>query len=84
LEKLDECLAAKRMAMESSKQRNNPPDDIKSARGDIYNSIKKILGLTQCGNNSDAFLRDTIAPLIKADTNVYKELEREIFGDDPQ
>ena len=54
---------------------------MKSARGDIYTSLKKILGLTQCGNRPDPFLRDTMAPLITPDMEIYKQLERDIFGD---
>ena len=38
--------------------------------------------LTQCGNNPDPFMRDTLAPLITPDMDIYKELEAEIFGDD--
>jgi hypothetical protein len=44
------------------------------------NSLKTILSLTQCGNNADAFLRDTIAPLVTSETEVYKQLEADIFG----
>jgi len=82
LEMYTACLDAKVTAIQSSISvpRNNPLDDIKSARGQIYNSLKTILGLTQCGNTADAFLRDTIAPLITPDTEIYKQLEQEIFG----
>jgi AAA15 family ATPase/GTPase len=79
-DKYADCLAAKQLALQSSINRNNPPDDIKSARGDIYNSLRSILSLTQCGNNADAFLRDTIAPLVTQETEVYMQLENEIFG----
>ena len=58
-----------------------PDDDIKSARGEIYNGLKQVLGLTQCGNSADSFLRDTMAPLITPDTEIYKQLEQEIFGE---
>jgi predicted ATPase len=78
-EKADECKAAKQTAISNSIARGNPPDDMKSACGEIYNSIKSILGLTQCGNNANAFLRDTMAPLITPDTEIYKQLEKEIF-----
>lgn len=77
--KIDECLAAKRQAIEESKERGNPEDDIKSASGKIYTELKRILCLRQCGNKKDSFLRDTITPLITEDTQVYRELENEIF-----
>ncbi len=80
-EKYRDCLIKKQEALTNSVARGNPVDDIKSARGDIYNSLKNLLGLTRCGNNADTFLRDTMAPLITPDTDIYKQLEREIFGD---
>ncbi len=82
VEKLQECLIAKESRIQESISRGNPPDDIKSAGGDIYNDLKRILGLTRCGNNAISFLRDTMAPLVTEDTQVYKELKREIFGNE--
>ena len=71
-ELIEECLQAKNSAIEDSISRGNPADDIKSASGHIFTEIKRILGLTQCGNNKCAFLRDTMAPLITEDTQVYR------------
>lgn len=80
-EKELECLALKNQAMENSiQQRGNPPDDIKSASGEIFNGLKKILGLTQCGNKTHSFLRDTMAPLLTPDMALYTELKQCIFG----
>lgn len=81
-ELIAKCLQAKKSAIEGSISRGNPADDIKSASGHIFTEIKRILGLTQCDNNKCAFLRDTMAPLIAEDTQVYKEIESEIFGED--
>ena len=75
-----DCIDAKNSSISDSNGRGNAPDDIKSASGEIFNSLKKILSLTCCGNNKCAFLRDTIAPLITEETHVYKELESEIFN----
>lgn len=78
--KIDECLTAKQLAIKYSvEDRHNPADDIKSASGKIYTELKKILNLTQCGNTNISFLRDTMAPLITEETEIYKELERQIF-----
>ncbi|MFN3951896.1 MAG: AAA family ATPase [Thermaurantimonas sp.] len=77
----EQCLQVKQEALENSINRGNPKDDIKSASGEIFTELKRILSLTQCGNNTRAFLRDTIAPLVTEETNVYKELENEIFGE---
>ena len=79
-ESYQQCIDAKKDKINASIQRNNAIDDIKSASGEIYIELKRILGLTQCGNNHYAFLRDTITPLVTEETDVYQELEREIFG----
>lgn len=80
-EEYDNCINDIKAAMEQSVRKGNAPDDYKSAKGGIYIALKKRLHLTQSGNNSDSFIRDTLAPLITSDMNVYKELEKEIFGE---
>lgn len=82
-DKLQDCLTAKQSAIDSSINRDNLLDDIKSASGGIVNSLRKILGITQGGNNTNSFLRDTMAPLITEDTDIFKQLEREIFKEKP-
>ena len=79
VEMIDDCLLAKKDAINNSVNRSNPKDDVKSASGEIMNALKKILGLTQCGNDTVSFLRDTMAPLITSETSVYRELEKSIF-----
>ena len=58
---------------------DDPPDDLKLASGEIYVACKKILNLTQCGNDTKTFMRDTLAPLIKPGVSMYEELKRDIF-----
>lgn len=72
---------AKKEKIQNSINRGNPHDDIKSASGELYVEIKRLLNLTQCGNTVEAFMRDTLVPLITEETSVYKELETEILGD---
>lgn len=79
-ELLADCLTAKQTSLTESISRNNATDDIKSASGHIFTELKRILALTQCGNNQCAFIRDTIVPLVTEETNIYKQLEQEIFG----
>ena len=79
-DKITECLNSKSHAINESIGRGNPTDDIKSASGQIYTELKRILSLTKCGNKKESFLRDTIAPLITEETQIYKDLEFEIFG----
>lgn len=74
-----DVLAAKRLAMVESQQRGNPPDDIKSAAGVIYSETKRILGITQGGNDRNAFARNTLAPLIQPGMAVYAQLKSDIF-----
>ncbi|TNE34370.1 ATP-binding protein [bacterium] len=79
-ELIQDCLDAKNHAIQDSVGRGNPTDDIKSASGIIFTELKRILGLTQCGNNKCAFIRDTMTPLVTEDMAVYQELENEIFN----
>lgn len=60
--------------------RGNPSDDVKSASNEICSDAKKQLGITGCGNNGEAIMRDTLAPLITPDMAVYHELEQIIFS----
>lgn len=76
------CIQEKQQALTDSVSRGNAPDDFKKASGGIYLSLKRRLSLTQCGNNPDPFMRDTLSPFITPDMDVYKELEAEIFGND--
>lgn len=80
IDNYNNCIEIKNEEIQKSIARNNPLDDYKSARGSIYTRLKTELQLTQCGNNADAFIRDTLAPLITKDTKVYKLLKAEIFG----
>jgi hypothetical protein len=75
-----QILQMKSDAVTSSVKRNNARDDIKSASGEIYVGLKKMLDLTRCGNKVDAFMRDTLSKLITEETKVYKELESELFN----
>jgi predicted ATPase len=81
-DKKQDCLEAKTKALNSSISRGNPIDDIKSASGEICNELKRILDITQGGNNTYSFLRDTIAPLITEDTDIFKQLEQELFKEE--
>ena len=77
---LHDVLAIKQRAIaDSVRRRNNPPDDLKSAAGDIYTGVKALLGLTQCGNTSDAFMKDTLAPLVQPNLRTYQALKASII-----
>jgi energy-coupling factor transporter ATP-binding protein EcfA2 len=75
---LDDALKIKSNALDRSVARGNAPDDIKSAAGEIYTNLKKLLGLQRAGNNTDAFMRDTLAPLIVPGMETYRKLKADI------
>ena len=74
----DDLLAEKQIII--NQRTGDAPDDLKPASGDIYNACKSMLELTNPGNNTKTFMRDTLAPLIKPGMAVYDELRRDIFG----
>ena len=79
LDLLDKATAIKAVAITQSIARNNAPDDTKSAAGKIYTELKALLGLKRCGNNTDAFMRDTLAPLIVPGMPTYIALHKAII-----
>ena len=78
-DKADELIAKKKRIIDAGSD-SGPSDDLKPASGQIYNACKNTLSLTRCGNNTKAFMRDTLAPLIEPRMAVYEELKRDIFG----
>lgn len=76
---LPAALQVKQQALVNSVARSNAPDDLKSASGEIYVELKKLLGLQRCGNNTDAFMRDTLAPLVVAPMQTYQALKSAVI-----
>lgn len=64
----------------SVSDRGNPPDDVKSAAGEIYAFIKRHLQLTGVGNDQLAFSRNILADLLRPGMTAYEELRQDIFG----
>ena len=79
-DKEEELISLKKEKIDASISRGNPADDIKSASNEICIGGKKLLGLTQCGSLGEYIMRDTLAPLITPDMEVYKLLSNDIFG----
>ena len=79
-DKVSDMLQIKNQKMADSIARGNPIDDVKSASNDICTEGKKLLGVTACGNNGEAIMRDTLSKLITPDMAIYQTLEGEIFG----
>jgi len=76
--KAADLLAEKRRILAA--RTDDPADDLKPASGCIYNACKSVLSLTQVGNNTKAFMRDTLAPLLKPGMQIYEKLKCDIFG----
>ena len=76
---LSAALQIKQQAITNSIGRGNPADDLKSAAGEIYTELKKLLGLQRCGNNTDAFMRDTLAPLVVPPMPTYQSMKAGII-----
>ena len=76
---LPAALQIKQQALANSASRGNAPDDLKSAAGEIYTELKKLLGLQRCGNSTDAFMRDTLAPLVSPSMVTYQSLKAAII-----
>ena len=77
-DKISELLEKKRSI--KNNQTGDDPDNLKPASGLIYNACKSILQLTNPGNDTRAFMRDTLSPLIKPGMTVYDELKWDIFN----
>lgn len=76
-EQVTALLAARQEAINASISRGHPSDNIKAARGEIYNAAKNLLDLKGAGTNADTFCRDTLAPLVTSETQVYADLRKD-------
>lgn len=80
-EKIEEVKALKQSEMHSSRQRGNPIDDTKSAAGNLYAGLSRLLDMRGLGSTRQSFSTDTLAKLITPDMRVYNELKTDIFGE---
>lgn len=74
-----DLLRIKSEALEASIARGNQPDDLKSAAGQIFIECVKSLGITRAGNDKDAFMRDTLAPLIVPGMPTHDDMKKDIL-----
>lgn len=75
----EQAIQIKQQAIASSVARKNPQDDMKSAAGEIYIGLRKLLGLQRCGNDTNTFMRDTLAGLITPQLDTYRALKTAII-----
>jgi len=76
---LGDVLRIKQEAVARSITRGNRADDLKSAAGEIYTELRQLLQLQRCGNTTDAFLRDTLAPLVAPPMTTYGALKAAVI-----
>jgi len=74
-ERLSDALKIKCDALQASVGRGNAPDDLKSASGTFFTNLKQEFRLVRVGNNADAFMKDTLAPIIKPGMRIFEEIE---------
>lgn len=76
----DGLLKIKSGLLADSAKSGNPSDNLKRVGGLLYVETKKLLELTQCGNNTESFALQKLAPLVTSELAVFAELEKAIFG----
>lgn len=79
-EKMQELRAARDAAVAAATANGHPADHIKAASGRIADACRRLLGLQNAGKTTNAFMRDTLAPLVRPQMGVYAELREHIFG----
>lgn len=79
-EHVEALLSAKQTALSDSVSRGNAADDLKPAAPAIYSAAKRLLKLTQVGNDNRAFERNVLAGLICPGMATYDILSADLFG----
>lgn len=69
-----QALQIKQDSIQTSVGQGNDIDDVKSAAGMIVNGLRTLLQIRNGGSSTHPFLRDTMAPLVTADTTTYTRL----------
>jgi predicted ATPase len=78
-ELFDQAIAIKSGLIAESIVRGNAPDDLKSISGSLYVQLKRLFFLQNVGNSAEAFMRDTLAPLLKPPLQSFQDLKESIL-----
>jgi AAA15 family ATPase/GTPase len=76
---IQDVLKEKEAIVKASISRGNPADDIKSAAGEICNMLKTKVNQPRLGNNTDTFLRDTMAGFVLPGSATYELLKSDLI-----
>ncbi len=80
-EQLSALVEARNAAIATSvADRGNDTDDLKSAAGTFFVTVRQLLALTDAGSTTEAFLADTLAPLVRPGMLVYDELRADVLA----
>ena len=79
--KAESLIAKKQQIIAQKNKETLGGDNLKPVRRDIHKACKQILNLTQAGDTTAAFMLAKLAPLIKPNMAVYKQLKDDIFGE---
>lgn len=61
--------------------RGKEEDDYKSAASQWITAARRILNIQGGGSTTEAFLRDTLAPLVTSELGIYGALKEDVFGE---
>ncbi len=75
----EQALEVKSNALQASMARGNRSNDLKSAAGEIYDGLTQLLDLQHSGGDKDAFMKDTLSPLIVPGMETYQALRSDII-----
>ena len=75
----EDALEIRAQALRDSVDRGNPDNDLKSAAGDIFVSLRSLLNLQNGGSDTNAFMRHRLAPLIAPGMDTYQKMKSAII-----
>lgn len=79
-EKVEAALTKKNQLITASIAEGKPNDDLKQIRNNYKVWIVTDLSLRRAGGTTVEFIKQVLVPLITPDTQVYKNLAKDIFG----
>ena len=80
-QKFEVIKEVREQALASRVAEGKPRDDFKSTAQAIHRASRKLLNISRAGSTKEAFMREFLAPLVTPDTEVYKVLKEDIFGE---
>ena len=84
-DKIEDLLKAKSaiLCKRMAEGRSKSPYDLKPIAQDIHAAAQKVLESANLGNSKESFMKDILAPLVKPGMEVYEDLHKDIFGEQP-